>query len=338
MTTATLIHQIDSQLSNQEWLLPDNVAFEDQHPAPGDCHEEILQGLKQPQKIINPKFFYDTRGSALFDQITHLDEYYLARAEQQILCSYSSEIADLCGQSCMMIEPGSGSSEKIRLLLNTLRPHLYIPMDISAAPLRHAAAMLGRQYPWLRIHAICADFTSTWVLPGELPDGKRVIFYPGSTIGNLEPRNAITLLLQLRNWMGDDGGALIGVDLHKPTPRLTAAYNDAAGVTAAFNRNVLHHLNRLLGSDFDPLAFDHRAHYDDQLQRIEMHLVSRTSHVVNSPYGSFHFAAGETIHTENSYKYTVEGFSRLAEQAGLRVIRSWLDEERLFSVHYLQQN
>lgn len=331
------ITALDYQPDHRDLLLSDNVTFDNQHPSVDDCHQEILQGLRQKQKIINPKFFYDARGSELFDQITRLAEYYLTRTEQKILNTYGAEIADCCGRHSIVIEPGSGSSEKIRLLLNELRPLMYIPVDISAAPLRQATLELARLFPWLRIHAICADFTDTRSLAGKLPAGKRVIFYPGSTIGNLDPHNAVTLLTHLRNWMGDGGGALIGVDLHKPTPQLQAAYNDAAGVTAAFNRNVLHHLNQLLGSDFDPMAFEHRAHYDEQLQRIEMHLVSRKSHRVNSPYGSFHFAAGETIHTENSYKYTVDGFARLAEQAGLRVMHSWLDEEKLFSVHYLQQ-
>lgn len=337
MTITTLDDPLDSQqLDHQELPLPDNVKFDNQHPSADDCHQEILQGLRQKQKVINPKFFYDARGSALFDQITRLAEYYLTRTEQKILNTYSAEIADCCGRHSIVIEPGSGSSEKVRLLLNELRPRMYIPIDISAAPLQQAAVQLGRQFPWLRIHAICADFTDAWTLSGQLPAGKRVIFYPGSTIGNLDPHNAVNLLTHLGNWMGNGGGALIGVDLHKPTQQLQAAYDDAAGVTAAFNRNVLHHLNQLLGSDFDPTEFEHRAHYDEQLQRIEMHLVSRKAHRVNSPYGSFQFAAGETIHTENSYKYTIDGFAELAEQAGLRVMRSWLDEEKLFSVHYLE--
>jgi len=315
--------------------LTENVSFRDEHPAAGDSREEILAGLAQAQKVINPKFFYDQRGSELFDEITRLPEYYPTRTEIGILTSNSKEIADACGSGCLFIEPGSGSCEKARLLLDALRPAAYVPIDISAEFLREAAIQLGREYPWLRIHAVCADFNHSWSFVESLPPGKRVVFYPGSTIGNLEPEAAERFLGRVRDIVGTDGGALIGVDLHKSEERLNAAYNDSQGVTADFNRNVLTQVNSLLGSKFEPSLFSHQAFYDREKQRIEMHLVSKEDHAVECNGSTIRFTEGETIHTENSYKYTLEDFSALALAASLRLEHSWLDDDELFSVHYL---
>ena len=315
----------------------DNVLFHDQHPGAGDSRREVLAGLERPQKIVNPKFFYDAAGSALFDRITRLPEYYPTRTEITILTENAGEIADCCGRGCVLIEPGSGSSEKVRLLLDAIRPGAYVPLDISADFLYQSALQLGEEFPWLKIHAICADFSHDWHLSAGLPEGRRVVFYPGSTIGNLEPAAAGRFLARVRDWMRPDGGALIGVDLHKSADILNRAYNDAAGVTADFNLNLLESLNRLLGARFDRDDFRHLAFYDTEQRRIEMHLVSREEQVVPYEGGVIEFAPGETIHTENSYKYTQEGFAELAEGAGLVVCRSWLDSEALFSVHYLER-
>jgi dimethylhistidine N-methyltransferase len=313
----------------------DNVFFQDQHPAQSDCRAELLAGLQQRQKQINPKYFYDARGSELFEQITQLAEYYPTRTEIAILNQYGSEMAECCGSDCVLIEPGSGSSEKVRLLLDAVQPIAYVPLDISAEFLRESALKLGREFPWLRVHAICADFSDQWQTRTELPVGRRVVFYPGSTIGNMEPQDAQAFLAAQRQWLGEDGGILIGVDLRKSEQLLNAAYNDAEGVTAEFNLNALNVVNRLTGSNFRQQGFDHRAFYNQQLQRIEMHLVSKELQAVQINGSAIEFGKGETLHTENSYKYSLESFIALSKAAGFSVQKSWLDEENLFSVHYL---
>ena len=320
---------------SQSPTTPDNVSFRNEHPAVGDSREELVAGLRQAQKVINPKYFYDERGSQLFDRITRLPEYYPTRTEIDILTRHRQEISAACETGCLFIEPGSGNCEKVRLLLDDLRPSAYVPVDISADFLQQAAIQLGNEYPWLTIHAVCADFNHSWSFIDDMPAGKRVVFYPGSTIGNLEPENAVIFLKRVRKMIGDGGGALIGVDLHKSSARLNAAYNDEAGITADFNRNVLARVNVLLDAEFDPAWFQHHAFYDSQKQRIEMHLVSERTHTVRCNGSHIEFGEGETIHTENSYKYTLEGFAELAARAGLALDHSWLDDEQLFSVHYL---
>ena len=264
-----------------------------------------------------------------------LQEYYPTRTEISILTENAEEIAKYCGSNCVLIEPGSGSSEKVRLLLNSINPIAYVPIDISAKFLHDSALKLGREYPWLRIHAICADFSEQWQERTELPKGKRVIFYPGSTIGNLEPDDARQFLQDLTKWIGNDGGVLIGVDLHKSEQVLNAAYNDTRGITAEFNLNILQSMNRIAGADFDPSTFSHHAFYNTERQRIEMHLISKESQTVEVNGVAINFDKGETLHTENSYKYTVEGFTELSEAAGFRLQNSWIDKDDLFSVHYL---
>jgi dimethylhistidine N-methyltransferase len=313
----------------------DNVFFEDQQPVPSDSRAELVAGLKQSQKQVNPKYFYDARGSDLFEQITHLHEYYPTRTEISILRRHADEMARFCGPDCVLIEPGSGSSEKVRLLLNSLRPSAYVPLDISADFLYESAVKLGQEFPWLQVHAICADFSNQWHVRTQLPAGRRVIFYPGSTIGNMEPSVAQAFLADLRAWIGADGGVLIGVDLHKSEDLLTAAYNDSSGVTAEFNLNILNSINRIAEADFEPKNFSHKAIYNRQLQRIEMHLVSDTPQTVEVGGSVIKFARGETLHTENSYKYSLEDFKALIEAAGFTLQKSWLDERKLFSVHFL---
>ena len=312
-----------------------NVHFHDAHPAWGDSRSELLKGLGKDQKTVNPKWFYDATGSDLFEQITQLPEYYPTRTEIGILTDNRRAIAERCGTGCLFIEPGSGSCEKARLLLDDLQPAAYIPLDISADFLHESALQLGEEYPWLRVHAVCADFNQGWPFPDDMPEGKRVVFYPGSTIGNLEPQAAADFLRRVREVIGEDGGLLIGVDLHKSSDRLHAAYNDASGVTARFNLNVLNRLNQLLDAEFDEHAFSHQAFYNTEAQRIEMHLVSDSEISVRCNGSSIDFASGESIHTEISYKYTVDGFAELAASTGLSLEQSWFDDDRVFSVHSL---
>jgi dimethylhistidine N-methyltransferase len=313
----------------------DNVVFEDQQPDHSESRAEVLAGLRLPQKTINPKYFYDARGSELFEQITALREYYPTRTEIDILKRHAHDIASHCGGDCVLIEPGSGSSEKVRLLLDSIQPAAYVPVDISADFLYESALKLGSEFPWLRVHAICADFADQWQARTDLPEGRRVVFYPGSTIGNMEPREATAFLSGLRQWIGNDGGVLVGVDLHKSEQVLNAAYNDARGVTAEFNLNILNSVNRLADADFRDQNFSHRAFYNRDLRRIEMHLVSKESQTVKVNGSSIRFDKGETLHTENSYKYSLQDFTSLAHAAGFTLQKSWLDENKLFSVHYL---
>mgnify|MGYP000311780647 CR=1 FL=1 len=317
-------------------LLTENVFFKNHQPGVNDSRSEILAGLHQKQKTINPKYFYDTYGSELFEKITTLAEYYPTRTERLLYTQYADSIAQFCGKKCVLIEPGSGSSEKVRLLLKALQPAAYVPMDIAKEFLQRSAVKLGREFPWLNVHAICADFGHDNDVPEGLPEGKRIIFYPGSTLGNMTPEKATQFLQNLRSTIGHDGGVLIGIDLHKATDTLTAAYNDSEGVTAEFNLNVLNHINTLTNSNFEVSNFTHHAFYNEELRRIEMHLKSNIDHIVRLGQSAIAFSEGETIHTENSYKYTQESFQALAEGAGFNVCKSWLDDEQLFSVHYLE--
>lgn len=312
-----------------------NVIFDNQQPSQTDSRSELMAGLQRPQKTVNPKFFYDKYGSELFEKITALPEYYPTRTERAILENNAGEIARLCGSDCVLIEPGSGSSEKVRLLLDELEPAAYVPLDISADFLYEAALKLGREFPDLTIHAVCADFSDDWQAPRDLPAGKRVIFYPGSTIGNMEPAKASAFLRSLHRWTGDDGGVLIGVDVEKSETVLNAAYNDSQGITADFNLNVLNSLNDILQADFATENFSHHAFYNKDQRRIEMHLVSDQAQTIETNSGTVSFAANESIHTENSYKYSVEHFQQLADEAGFRVEKTWLDKDQLFGVYYL---
>lgn len=319
----------------QALRLPPNVTFRDEHPDPGDGRASILEGLTARRKTIDPMWLYDRRGSELFDEITRLPEYYPTRTEISILQANSRAIAACCEHGCLLIEPGSGSSEKVRLILDALRPSAYVPIDISASFLRDAAATLGVEYPWLAVHAVCADFNAGWSFLDALPAGKRVVFYPGSTLGNLEPEAARRFLGGIRDVVGENGGLLVGVDTHKDTTVLDAAYNDSAGVTAAFNLNLLERLNDLVDADFEPTRFSHHAFYNEACRRIEMHLVSEGRQLVNVAGRAIEFGDGETIHTESSYKYTDDDFALLAAEAGLRIRESWHDASGLFGVHYL---
>ena len=304
-------------------------------PSEDEHYTEIMTGLRAEQKTINPKFFYDKLGSQLFEEITQLTEYYPTRTEISILQQHAAAISRLLGERIHLIEPGAGSCEKVRYLLEALRPERYLPMDISTDFLQQSVDQLLVEHPWLEVQAIAADFNHDIDLPDFPDNDKVVVFYPGSTIGNFEPKQAVDFLRRLSQWVLPDGGILLGVDLEKDEEILDAAYNDADGITEQFNLNVLNNINSLIDSNFEVDNFSHYAYYNQTKHRIEMHLRADRSHQVNCGGERIEFEAGETIHTENSYKYTVEGIAELARQAGLRLQQNWCDKEGLFSMNYL---
>ena len=309
------------------------IQFHDLHSTRDDFASDVLAGLGQRPAMIPPKYFYDAQGSRLFDAITQLPEYYPTRTEIGILSVNAAEIARRVGTGSLLVEPGGGSCAKVHILLEGMRPRAYVPMDISKDHLRLAAEELAIAFPWLEIHAACTDYTREMSLPPSAPKGTHVAFFPGSSIGNFDPDAAVDFLVSIAELVGPGGYLLIGVDLKKDKTILEAAYDDAAGVTAQFNLNVLTRINRELAGDFDLAAWQHRAVYNEQLCRIEMHLVSRCAQTVTIGRSRFSFAAGETIHTENSYKYSGDEFIRLAAQAGFQSEALWVDAEQLFSVH-----
>jgi len=293
--------------------------------------EDVVAGLSLPQKALPPKYFYDAAGSRLFERICRLPEYYLTRAELSLTREHISSIARFAGKGGELLEYGSGESLKTRLLIRALRPTTYVPVDISANVLERAAARLGREFPWLRIVPVAADFSR----PLDLPAAKapRTAYFPGSTIGNLTPDEAHGFLARART---QGKRMLIGTDLKKDANVLHAAYNDSRGVTAAFNLNLLARINRELGADFDLRGFSHYAFYNARRGRIEMHLISLEDQVVKISRNRFRFERGESIHTENSYKYSIEGFRALAANAGFRPTRCWADRKGLFALHGLE--
>lgn len=301
---------------------------------------DVLAGLAATPRTLPPKYFYDAAGSALFDRICTLPEYYPTRTERRILAERAPEIARHMGPHADLIEFGAGSLTKVRILLDAFSaaaaPRRYLPVDISAGHLQAAAGRLRADYPGLVVQAVVADYTLALILPEDgAVAGKRVGFFPGSSIGNFLPDEALAFL-QLAARLLRGGGLLVGVDLVKEPARLHAAYNDAQGVTAAFNLNLLRRINLELGGDFDLDGFAHHACYDPVRRRIEMHLISRRTQRVRIGEETFLFNEGDSIHTENSHKYTVDGFRALAMKAGFRPGPAWTDEERLFSVHWLE--
>lgn len=313
-----------------------NLTFHDHKPKTLNLYDAVVQGLSQQDKSVPPKFFYDERGSELFERICEQPEYYPPTVEARMLNDLAGEIASLTGTGRVVIEPGAGSAAKVRLLLEALRPAAFVPMDISFDFLKSAAENLAREYPWLQVHAACVDFTHSLPVPDEAPKAPRLLFFPGSSLGNLDHKEAREFLTMTRVTVGDDGMLLIGIDTKKSKRILNAAYNDCAGVTAEFNRNLLHRMRRELDADLDPGAFEHRAFYNESAGRIEMHLVSKRKQVLKVNGHSFEFAAGESLHTENSYKYAPEEFITMASRCGFAPLRHWLDDDRLFSVHLLQ--
>jgi L-histidine N-alpha-methyltransferase len=292
--------------------------------------EDVVAGLSLPQKALPPKYFYDARGSKLFERICRLPEYYLTRAELSLTRENISSIARFAGKGCELLEYGSGESLKTRLLIRALRPKTYLPVDISVSALERAAKRLAREFPWLRIVPVAADFSR----PLDLPPAKapRTAYFPGSTIGNLTPQEAHGFLARGR---AHAGRMLIGTDLRKDANVLHAAYNDSRGVTAAFNLNLLARINRELGADFDLRRFAHYAFYNAPCGRIEMHLISLQEQTARIGAHRFRFGRGESIHTENSYKYSTDDFRALAANAGFAKARGWTDRKGLFALHGL---
>jgi dimethylhistidine N-methyltransferase len=298
--------------------------------------DDVAEGLLANPKRVPPKYLYDETGSQLFERITAEPEYYVTRTETGILARRADEIARLMPAGAALVEFGAGSSAKTRILLAAAR-HVstYVPVDISGAYLAAEAAVLRRDMPHLRVLPVVADFTQPFALPAKISNGPRVGFFPGSTIGNFEPPEATAVLRNAAALLGPGALLIIGVDLVKDARVLTTAYNDAAGVTAAFNLNLLTRINRELDGGFDLAAFTHRAWYNADLSRIEMHLVSIANQKVRACGRSFEFRRGETIHTENSYKYTIDSFRNRAFGAGWKPVTAFLDDDRYFCVHVL---
>ncbi len=313
------------------------VRFHDQHgeETESSFRDDVIAGLGRFPKALSPKYFYDERGSLLFDAICRQPEYYLTRTEEGILAAAAEEIAALVGPESLLVELGSGASRKVRLLLEAMRPTRYLGVDISRDFLLQSTRHLAADYPWLEVHAAWADFSQRLHLPAGV-DGRRVVaFFPGSSIGNFAPAEAEAFLAELHRALPPGSGVLIGVDLVKDRAILEAAYNDAAGVTAAFNLNLLERMRRELGASVEPSRFRHRAFFDTQASRIEMHLVSDCRQTLVLDQHRFEFAPGETLHTENSCKYARDDFQALARRAGYRPRAVWSDDDELFSVHYL---
>jgi dimethylhistidine N-methyltransferase len=297
---------------------------------------DLMAGLAAAPKATAPKWFYDQAGSELFEDITRAPEYYPTRTELSILESHAAAIAACVPQGAYLVELGAGATTKIRLLLDHLGHAAgYVPVDISREFLAAQAAALQRTAPGLRVLPVAADFTRPFKLPAATRGHPLAGFFPGSTLGNFDPAEASDFLRHVGQILGDGATLIIGIDLRKDAAVLEAAYDDAAGVTAAFNRNLLVRANRELGADFDLAAFRHRALFNAACGRVEMHLVSEKAQVVHIRGRRFAFAAGESIRTECSYKYTVAGFRKLAAAAGWRPKAVWLDPEGLFSVHAL---
>jgi L-histidine Nalpha-methyltransferase len=292
---------------------------------------ELSAGLLASEAVIAPKYFYDALGSRLFDAICELPEYYPTRTEALILRSHAGEIAAALGTGRTLVDLGAGNCEKAGRLFATLQPQRYVAVDISVEFLRHSLACLQREHTAMDMVGVGVDFSRALELPPEVGDGPRTLFYPGSSIGNFTPVEAQAFLQRSRR-SSPGGNLLIGVDLVKAKPVLGAAYDDELGVTAAFNLNALAHVNRLLGSDFVLRQWRHVAFFDEEKSRVEMHLEAREALTVRWPGGGRAFEAGERIHTENSFKYTVEGFDALLRRAGYTHTRCWTDEQGWFAV------
>src|SRR5437764_3484018 len=298
---------------------------------------DVLAGLAATPKRLPAKYFYDEVGSRLFEQITRLPQYYPTRTELAILETFGDRITQFARPGAALVEFGSGSTTKARMLLRHMASvRAYVPVDISAEYMNGEAARLRADFPNLEVLPVAADFNHPLELPAAVRAGPRLGFFPGSTIGNLEPHEVTAFLRAARRVLGHDAPFIIGVDLIKDPELLYAAYNDAQGVTAQFNRNLLVRINRELGADFDVTAFEHHAFYNRELNRIEMHLASRRRQKVRILGKCFSFRVGETIHTENSYKYTVQSFTALAQGARWKSGAVWTDPDRLFSVHALR--
>jgi dimethylhistidine N-methyltransferase len=306
-------------------------------PRLANFQADVLAGLARKPKRLSCKYFYDRRGSQLFDDICRLPEYYLTRCELAIMDRYAGQMADEIGPRAMLVELGSGSSVKVRLLLDQLEhAAAYAPVDISWEHLHATAGRLGRDYPGLEILPTAADFTERlWLPASRVTPRRRIVYFPGSTIGNFRMGAARRILRRIALLCGHDGALLLGVDLEKDPATIEAAYNDAAGVTAEFNLNLLRRINRELDADFDLGAFEHRAFYDRRYKRVDIRLESRRRQRVRVGAASYRFARGEAIRTEYSHKYTIDGLAALADEAGFTLRRYWTDDRQYFAVAYL---
>src|SRR5215211_4562196 len=305
-------------------------------PATSDLLSDVIAGLSSNPRALPCKYFYDARGAALFQKICELPEYYVTRTEIDILDRYRAEIASQLGPNIELIGLGTGAGTKTRILVEALeQPAAYIPVDISEKQLRKSAALFRKIFPKLEVLPVCADYLQPVELPSpRYKPARNVVYFPGSTIGNFEPNEALEFLRRVGNVSGQGGGLLIGVDLQKDHNVIEAAYNDKAGVTAQFNLNLLAHINRETGANFDLKRWQHRAIYNPEAGRIEMYLISETAQTVCIQDREFRFRAGERILTEHSYKHTPDGFITLARQAGFDFVTLWTDEARLFGVFY----
>lgn len=298
--------------------------------------EDVLEGLSGQPKTLHCKYFYDERGSKLFDMICELDEYYPTRTEAQITRDNASAIGNCIGSEVVLVEYGSGSSTKTRVLLDHLHsPRAYLPVDISHDHLLRTASILDREYADIEIHPVVADFTTKFDLPEKFADERICVYFPGSTIGNFEVDDAVELLGRIAEQCGPCGSLLIGFDLHKDKATLEAAYNDSLGVTAEFNLNLLHRINRQLDSDFDVEQFEHVAYYELERRRIEVFIESKRQQTVSIAGEKISFAEGERIRSEYSHKYTVDGFAEMAARAGFQTSAVWTDANDYFALMYL---
>jgi L-histidine Nalpha-methyltransferase len=313
--------------------MPDDTAF---GLAASSVADAALSGLLQPRKTLPAKLFYDEAGCRLFNRITELPEYYLTRTERALLPDVAPRVAALVRGPAVLVEYGASDEAKAEYLLREGIFGAYVPIDVAVPQLKQMRARLRERRPDLTVCIVPADFMDVAALPSVVPSLPRLGFFPGSTIGNLDPPEAQRFLERARGALGRHSWFLVGVDLRKDPAILLPAYDDAQGVTAMFNRNLLVRLNREAGADFDPGAFAHRAEWNDEQSRIEMHLVSLRNQAVHIAGQSIRFAAGETIHTENSYKYAPERFAALAEAAGWHSMELWTDPARLFSLHLLE--
>lgn len=309
------------------------VHYHELMPAQDDFYNDVLNGLKSKTKSIPPKYFYDQKGSQLFDEITETIEYYPTRTELKLLQMHALEISQKISNCKVLIEPGGANFSKVSCLLNVISPEAYVPIDISKEHLEDAVIKLSREFSELNIHAVSADFTKKLDLPIDLTQKNQLVFFPGSTIGNFHPQDALKFLETVAHMLGQAGYLLIGVATKNDIPTIERAYNDKQGFTAQFNLNLLARINRELSANFDLSKWQHEAFYNKKNSRIEMHLISLVQQTVHFQDEFISFNAGETIHTENSYKYSIEEFRSLVIQAGFTFEQVWQDDDQLFCLY-----
>ena len=315
---------------------PPNLKFIETPRPVIDETREVLTSLAQSPPRLSPKYFYDSRGSELFEGITELPEYYLTRAEAEIFDRHLDDIAEALGEGDIIIEPGSGNCSKVQPLLERAMPRAFVPIDIAGDFLLEAAANTAMAHPDLAVTAIAADFTQNWAFTENIPQGRRIVFYPGSTLGKFAPAAQKDFIGQLAKVVGTQGGILLGVDLHKDSVVLQRAYDDASGITAEFNRNMLAVVNARTGSNFEPNNWQHQARYNSKMRRIEMELVAQSAQSVTIGTQTLTFAPEAVIRTEHSHKFTLDNIEDLATAGGMVVTHHWLDSQSQFCLALMQ--